>query len=94
MSNASPIKNQINTVFVHVRDLKKAVEWYSMIFGLDVNSEEVKSPVHNIQVNGTTGFTLDDHTFDPNYQFKAMETPCFNIYAPDLDGNVLMICKC
>ena len=127
MISVSPIKNQVNAVFVHVRDLKKSVEWYSKLFGLEVNLEEVRSPVHNIQVTGTASLTLDDHTFDPHYTFTPMTTPCFNFFAPDideayrfvtdngievvremerigdhfayfnikdLDGNVLMVCKC
>jgi predicted enzyme related to lactoylglutathione lyase len=81
----SPIKNEVNAVFVHVQDLKKSVEWYSSILSLDIDLEKVNSPVHNIPVNGRTGLTLDDHTFDPGYRFQPIETPCFNFFAPDID---------
>jgi catechol 2,3-dioxygenase-like lactoylglutathione lyase family enzyme len=85
-STISPIKNRVNNVFIHVKDLKKSVEWYSTILGLPVDLNEVKSPVHNIPVEGNTGLTLDDHTFDPGFTFTPSSQVLFNLYGEDIDA--------
>lgn len=59
-----PIKNQMNTVFVHVTDLKAAAKWYGDLLGIEVDLNKVTSPVFNVPVTGTTSLTLDDHAFD------------------------------
>lgn len=55
----SPIKNQINTVFVHVRNLKESVKWYSQLLDQSVDLTEVYDPVYNTKINHYTGLTLD-----------------------------------
>ncbi|MGZ9816706.1 VOC family protein [Peribacillus simplex] len=82
---SSPINSKINNVFIHVKDLKKSVEWYCNLLGISQNNDSVKSPVYNIPVTGETGLTLDDHTFDPNFIFKPTNIVLFNFYAKDID---------
>jgi hypothetical protein len=48
------IKNQMNGVFVHVMNLKNSVKWYADLLGLEIDLEQVKSPVFNIPIVGTT----------------------------------------
>jgi predicted enzyme related to lactoylglutathione lyase len=80
------IKNQMNGVFVHVTNLRNSVKWYATLLGLDIELEQVKSPVFNMPIVGTTSLTLDDHTFDPNFKHSASPSPLFNFYAPDIDS--------
>ncbi|MBM7583852.1 putative enzyme related to lactoylglutathione lyase [Bacillus pakistanensis] len=84
-SNTWPISAQVNTVFIHVKDLKKAARWYSDLFGLDINLENVHSPVYNIPVNGDTSITLDDHSFDPSFQHSPSNNPSFNFYTSNIE---------
>ncbi|NHM31271.1 VOC family protein [Neobacillus terrae] len=80
-----PVKNQMNGVFVHVTNLKGAVEWYTDLLGLEIDLEEVQSPVYNIPVSGTTSLTLDDHSFDPQFKHSISTSPIFNFFAPDIE---------
>lgn len=82
---SSPINSRINNVFIHVKDLKKSVEWYCNLLGISRNNDSVESPVYNIPVTSETGLTLDDHTFDPNFIFKPSNNVLFNFYAKDID---------
>ncbi|PET38816.1 glyoxalase/bleomycin resistance/dioxygenase family protein, partial [Bacillus sp. AFS001701] len=69
-STVSPIASKVNYVFIHVKDLEKSVNWYCKLLGITLESSRIESPVFNIPVTGTTGLTLDDHTFDPNFKFE------------------------
>ncbi|MDY0396935.1 VOC family protein [Virgibacillus halophilus] len=80
-----PVSNQIPAVFIHVRDLKKSVKWYSEIFGLHVDLDTVVSPVHNVPMKGGTGLTLDDHTFDDQFTHQPSPNPIANFLAADID---------
>ncbi|KYC85296.1 MULTISPECIES: VOC family protein [Heyndrickxia] len=85
MEKTLPIKNQMNGVFVHVTNLKVSAKWYADLLGLDVDLDRVVSPVYNIPVEGTTSLTLDDHTFDPEFNHTISSSPIFNFYAPNID---------
>ena len=80
-----PIKNQMNTVFVHVTNLKISAKWYGDLLGLEIDLESIKSPVYNLPVVGSTSLTLDDHAFDPTFQHQVTVNPIFNLYAPNID---------
>ncbi|MUK89368.1 VOC family protein [Ornithinibacillus sp. L9] len=54
---SSPIKNKINTVFVPVRDIKKASDWYSTILG--VSGEVMHDHLFVASMKGT-GLVLDE----------------------------------
>jgi predicted enzyme related to lactoylglutathione lyase len=82
---SSPINSKINNVFIHVKDLKKSVEWYCNLLGIPQNNDFVESPVYNIPVTSETGLTLDDHTFDPNFIFKPSTNVLFNFNTKDID---------
>ncbi|MBO0992874.1 VOC family protein [Bacillus sp. SD088] len=79
------IKNQMNSVFVHVTNLKASTKWYCELLALQVDLDKVESPVFNVPVVGTTSLTLDDHAFDPDFQHKPSLSPIFNFYASDID---------
>ncbi len=82
---SNPVKNQIGTVFIHVKDLKKSVEWYSNIIGFEYDRSSVESPVYNIPIDGATGLTLDDHKFDENFTHKPSSNPICNLLVEDID---------
>lgn len=86
MEKTIPIKNQMNGIFVHVTDLKRSAQWYSDLVGLSIDLDQVKSPVFNLPVTGTTSLTLDDHTFDPNFKHQVTPNPLFNLFAPNIDA--------
>ncbi|MFJ5765972.1 VOC family protein [Lysinibacillus sp. NPDC093210] len=56
--NKTPIKNQIGGVFVPVRDLEKAREWYSKILGLE-GGEICFGHLYTAPMKGTAGLMLD-----------------------------------
>lgn len=56
--NKTPIKNQIGGVFVPVRDLEKAREWYSKILGLE-GGEICFGHLYTAPMMGTAGLMLD-----------------------------------
>ena len=47
----SPIRNKINTIFVHVSDLERSVKWYSQLLGQNYDLTAVERPVYNIKIN-------------------------------------------
>lgn len=85
MGHTLPIKNQMNSVFVHVTNLKVSAKWYSDLLGLPVDIDKVVSPVFNVPLDGSTSLTLDDHIYDPNFTHMDSPNPIFNLYAPDIE---------
>lgn len=81
----TPIACKVNNVFIHVKDLKKSAEWYSKLLGIPYDPGTVESPVYNIPVDGATGLTLDDHTFDKGFILKPSNHVLFNFYVEDID---------
>ncbi|GIN72677.1 hypothetical protein J14TS2_31520 [Bacillus sp. J14TS2] len=79
------IKNQMNSVFVHVTNLKASAKWYCDLLALQVDLDKIVSPVFNVPVVGTTSLTLDDHAFDPDFQHKPSLSAIFNFYTSDID---------
>ncbi|GAA0606777.1 hypothetical protein GCM10009001_25040 [Virgibacillus siamensis] len=81
----TPIKNEMCGVFIHVTDLKKSAQWYCDVLGLEVNPDNVESPVFNVPINGVTGLTLDDHAFDKSFVHHSSPSPIFNFRVTDID---------
>ncbi|PWW36757.1 MULTISPECIES: VOC family protein [Paenibacillus] len=70
----SPILNQISTVFIPVRDIEKAREWYCDILGLPVDGEILFGHLYIIPMNGTR-IVLDSKIYSEDHTFK---TPAFH----------------
>jgi predicted enzyme related to lactoylglutathione lyase len=81
----SPIVNQINTVFVHVSNLKESVRWYSELLGQEYDLNEVSDPVYNMKINHFTGLTLDAGPAGIRKQLKPLDEPLFNFHTVDID---------
>ncbi|MRG87231.1 VOC family protein [Salinibacillus xinjiangensis] len=80
----SHLKQEVHAVFVHVTDLKKSAEWYSKLLELHFKEEEVQSPVYNMPLKSGAYMTLDDHAFDPSFEFTPSRHPAFNFMTSDL----------
>ncbi len=81
----SPIMNQINTVFVHVSNLKESVRWYSELLGLEYDLDMVNDPVYNISINQHTGLTLDAGPEDRTKDSNPSHYPLFNFHTENID---------
>lgn len=58
----SPIQNVVESVFVHVSDLRRSAEWYSMVMGLPLLEERFNGGnVYWLMLQGGTGIILDDN---------------------------------
>lgn len=80
----SPIANRVDTIFVHVTDLEKAVRWYSQLLGVEVR-RNIQAPIYTFDMGaGRPGLTLDNHCFDANYVHKPSEQPLFNLSTRDI----------
>jgi len=57
-----PIDNVVESVFVHVSDLRRSAEWYSMVMGLPLLEERLNGGnVYWVKLQGGTGIILDDN---------------------------------
>ena len=81
-----PIENRIDTVFVHVSDLERSIQWYSILFGLKIKEEKNFGPLYTLDMgDGLPGITLDDHCLDKDYKFIPSNQPLFNISTSDIN---------
>ncbi|WP_233713488.1 VOC family protein [Lederbergia citri] len=81
------IHNRIDTVFIHVRNLKESVRWYSTLFGLEFQEGEYEGPIYTIDMGADRpGLTLDNHCFDKDYDFKPSNHPIFNVSTDDINA--------
>jgi len=81
----SPIKNQINTIFVHVKDLEKSVEWYSRLLHQEYNPSDISRPVYNMSINHFTGLTLDAGPEGEIKEIVASPYPLFNFHTDHIE---------
>ncbi|WP_172840458.1 GNAT family N-acetyltransferase [Virgibacillus phasianinus] len=81
----SPIKNQINTIFVHVTDLAKSVEWYTKLLGQGYTGTEVSDPVYNLKINDHTGLTVDAGLKGEVKTIIPSPYPLFNFHTADIN---------
>lgn len=83
----SPIKNKINTIFVHVSDLERSVKWYSQLLGQDYDSASIERPVYNIKIADHTGLTLDAGPEELTKEQSSNENPLFNFHTENIDDS-------
>jgi predicted enzyme related to lactoylglutathione lyase len=58
----SPIDNVVESALIHVSDLRRSAEWYSMVMGLPVLEERLNGGnVYWLKLQGGTGILLDDN---------------------------------
>ncbi|WP_053218373.1 VOC family protein [Virgibacillus senegalensis] len=81
---SNPIKNRINTIFVHVNDLERSVTWYSQLLHQEVDLTQVSKPVHNLQMDQYTGLTLDAGPEGETKKIAPSPYPLFNFHTEDI----------
>ncbi|MCM3237426.1 VOC family protein [Heyndrickxia oleronia] len=81
----SPIKNEVNTIFVHVSNLERSVTWYCQLLNQKFNLAEVSRPVYNIKLNHHTGLTLDAGPSSVIKEICPSENPLFNFHTDDIN---------
>lgn len=79
MSN--PIQNRIGTVFIPVREIAKAREWYGKVLGISPG-EILYDRLCVIPMDGSTGLVLDAEIYPENGPVGA---PLFQFNAIDID---------
>lgn len=78
MNLETPFTGGVPAVFIHVRDLQKAVEWYGRILGKDI-PETLRGDIHIFGLdNGANLFLV--HTEEP----KPSPQVLCSLPAPDL----------
>lgn len=84
---SGPIVNRIDTVFIHVTDLKEAVRWYSKLLAIEFNEDiQFDGPIYTIPMGkNRPGLTLDNHCFEEEYHFIPSNQPLFNLSTEDID---------
>lgn len=79
----SPIKNEVSSVFIHVTDLKRSAEWYSMVMGLPLLEKRLNGgPVYWMKLEGGAGIVLDNHSNEPD-EPRVL----FNYTTTDIDAS-------
>ena len=83
----SPILNRLDTVFIHVTNLKESVRWYSKLLAIEFNEDiQYEGPVHTLPMGSNRpGLTLDNHCFDEGYKLIPSNQPLFNLSTEDID---------
>ncbi|WP_409342533.1 VOC family protein [Paenibacillus sp. MBLB4367] len=79
----SPIDHVVESVFIHVSDLRRSAEWYSMVMGLPLLQERLNGGnVYWLMLQGGTGIILDDN------RSNAPDTPRvrFMYKTSDIEG--------
>ncbi|OEH53892.1 hypothetical protein AQ616_15560 [Oceanobacillus sp. E9] len=82
MSN--PIIKRTNTIFIHVSDLQRSVQWYSDLLSEEVDVSKVADPVHNLKMEQNTGITLDAGPPGMTKEIQPLPYPLFNFYTEDI----------
>lgn len=81
----SPIASRVDTIFIHVTNLEKSVQWYSTLLGVEVHGE-VRGPIYTFDMGeGRPGLTIDNHCFEEVYELQPLNHPLFNLSTPDIN---------
>lgn len=117
---SSPIKNEVGGIFIPVRDIEEARDWYCHILGLPNDGEVLFGHLYILPMAKGSGVVLDSKIYAENAVFKV---PAFHFNTDnvteaydymlangvqmvstiqhdqyfnfkDMDGNMLMVCKC
>lgn len=77
----NPILNEIGTVFIPVRDIEQARNWYCDILGLSVDSEILFGHLYVLPMKGTS-IVLDSKIFAED---KIFRTPAFHFNTTNIE---------
>jgi len=77
----NPILNRIGTVFVPVKDIEQARDWYADLLGLPAGGEILFGHLHVIPMDGTR-IVLDSKIFSED---RVFEVPPFHLDTQDVE---------
>lgn len=80
-----PIQAKVNTIFIHVSDLKQSVKWYCELLGQEYDLSTVERPVYNVEVSQQVGITLDAGPDGVTKNHARSAYPLFNFHTEDID---------
>ena len=78
-----PILNKIGTIFIPVRNVEEARDWYCDILGLSAVGEILFGHLFIIPTKGDTGIVLDSKIYSKDNLFK---TPPFHFNTHDINA--------
>jgi len=67
----SGLEKRVGSIFIHVSDMKRAVEWYSRVFDLPYNDDYLEghlSTVYSLHLEGTEILLDSNHGASPGPQ--------------------------
>ncbi|WP_082231993.1 VOC family protein [Halobacillus massiliensis] len=76
----NPIVNEVGTVFIPVRDVEKARDWYCELLGLTPDAEVLHGHLYVLPMKGT-GVVLDSKIFSEEAVFNV---PAFHFNTTDI----------
>jgi catechol 2,3-dioxygenase-like lactoylglutathione lyase family enzyme len=81
---SSPIQRVVGQVFVPVRDLASAIDWYSELLGFEPGASSHEGTIFDIPSDGETRLALDAN----RPQFDSSGPPRFFLWTEDMSATV------
>lgn len=80
----SPIQRVVGQVFIPVRNMASAIEWYADLLGFDPGTSSHGGTIYDIPSDGETRLALDANRTD----FHASGPPRFFLWTQDMAATV------
>lgn len=81
---SSPIQRAVGQVFIPVRDMASAIEWYSQLLGFEPAASSHEGTIFDIPTDGDTRLALDANRPD----FDPSGPPRFFLWTHDMSATV------
>ncbi|WP_173918107.1 VOC family protein [Halobacillus sp. Marseille-Q1614] len=78
----NPLLNELGTVFIPVKDVEKARDWYCDLLGVPADGEVLHGHLYVLPMKGT-GIVLDSKIYAEEATFKV---PAFHFNTKDIEG--------
>ena len=103
----SRLEKRVGSIFIHVSDMKRAVEWYSRVFDLPYNDDYMEgrlSTIYNLPFEGTEILLDSNHgaapapqplmffkTDDIRHTLQFLKESGITIHEEMLENNIVII---
>jgi len=81
---SSPIQRAVGQVFIPVRDMASAIDWYSRLLGFEPAASSHKGTIFDIPTEGATRLALDAN----RPEFDSAGPPRFFLWTEDMSATV------
>ena len=78
----TPVLNEISAVFIPVKNIEDAKEWYCDLLGLDADGDIIAGHLYIVPMKGT-GLVLDSKIYSEETIFQ---TPAFHFDTKDIEA--------